>query len=63
MIPTHYIRPVGGNNSGIPWLVYGWQTPDGMFTSIGGHKYPADMAVPINQLNPNNHNTHASESS
>jgi len=60
MIPTHYIRPVGVNNNGIRWLVYGWQTPDGKFTSIGGRKYPADMAVPINQLDPN---IHASESS
>jgi hypothetical protein len=51
-LPTHYLRPVDGNKNGIPHLVYGWQTPDGMFTSTDGRKYPADMAVPIDQ--PNN---------
>lgn len=50
-LPTHYICPVVGNNNAIPFLVYGWKNPDGMFTSIDGRKYPADMAVPINQLN------------
>jgi hypothetical protein len=52
MFPTHYIRPVEGLvlKNGVPWLVYGVLTKDGMFTAIDGRKYPGNMAVPINQL-------------
>lgn len=50
--PTHYIRPAEGLvlKSGAPWLVYGWLTPDGMFTAVDGRKYPADLAVPIDSV-------------
>lgn len=34
--------------NGALWLVYGWLTKDDMFTAKDGHRYPADMAVPIN---------------
>lgn len=52
MFPTHYIRPAEGLvlKNAAPWLVYGVLTRDGMFTAIDGRKYPAGMAVPINQL-------------
>jgi len=47
--PTHYLRPAEtqGLENSTPWLVYGWQTHDGMFTAIDGRKYPAELAVPI----------------
>lgn len=50
--PTHYIRPTEGLvlKNGAPWLVYGWLTQDGLFTALDGRKYPADLAVPIDQL-------------
>ncbi len=52
-LPTHYIRLVEGLalNHGTPWLVYGSLTRDETFTAIDGRKYPASMAVPINQPN------------
>ena len=51
MIPTHYLRPAEGRvlKSGVPWLVYGRLTRDGLFTAIDGRKYPADRAVAIEQ--------------
>ncbi len=47
--PTHYLRPGEGQvlKNTAPWLVYGWQTRDGMFTALDGRKYPAELAVPI----------------
>lgn len=50
-LPTHYLRLVEGQalNHGTPWLVYGSLTRDETFTAIDGRKYPASMAVPINQ--------------
>ena len=52
-LPTHYLRLAEGQtlNQGTPWLVYGSLTRDETFTAIDGRKYPASMAVPINQSN------------
>lgn len=52
--PTHYIRPAEGLvlKNGAPWLVYGWLTQDGMFTALDGRKFPADLAVPIEEPGP-----------
>ncbi|ODU49511.1 MAG: hypothetical protein ABS92_05720 [Thiobacillus sp. SCN 63-374] len=52
-LPTHYIRLVEAAlpDIGAPWLVYGSLTRDETFTAIDGRKYPASVAVPINQPN------------
>lgn len=52
-LPTHYIRLVEGPvaDIGAPWLVYGSLARDGTFTAIDGRKYPAGLAVPIDQSN------------
>ncbi|WP_296754419.1 hypothetical protein [Thiobacillus sp.] len=52
-LPTHYIRQVEEQalNNGAPWLVYGSLARDETFIAIDGRKYPASMAVPIDQPN------------
>lgn len=50
-LPTHYIRLIEAAlpDIGAPWLVYGSLTRDETFTAIDGRKYPASVAVPIDQ--------------
>ncbi len=52
-LPSHYIVLDEGQvlKYGAPWLVYGTLTKDETFVAIDGRKYPASLAVPINQIN------------